>query len=142
MNNNVKTIALAPDSPVAPAADPMEKLKAVARKKGNGAGTPEAPKATEQPKAPEAPATDPIAAHYKAEIARLTAENEALRAKAEHNGKLSLKVSEKGGVSVYGLGKFPVTLYQEQFLRLLDFGDEIRAFIKANASKLKAKAAK
>jgi hypothetical protein len=54
-------------------------------------------------------------------------------------GDLTLKVSEKGAVSVYGLGRFPVTLYQEQWLKLLDRGDEIRAFIAQNADKLKKK---
>ena len=52
---------------------------------------------------------------------------------------LSLKVSQKGGVSVYGLGRFPVTLYKEQWLRLLDIVDEIRTFIKDNEADLKTK---
>ncbi len=51
-----------------------------------------------------------------------------------------LRVSESGGVSVYGLGRFPVTLYKEQWVRLLDITDEIRAFIIANEAKLKSKA--
>ena len=71
------------------------------------------------------------------ELQRLRAENEALK-KGREKG-LSLKVSEKGGVSVYGLGRFPVTLYKEQWLRLLDMADEIRAFIAANGGKLKTK---
>jgi hypothetical protein len=50
-----------------------------------------------------------------------------------------MKVSEKGAVSVYGMGRFPVTLYKEQWLRLLDMATEIRAFIAENESKLKAK---
>jgi hypothetical protein len=50
-----------------------------------------------------------------------------------------MKVSEKGGVSVYGLGRFPVTLYKEQWTRLLAMADEIRAFITENEAKLKAK---
>jgi hypothetical protein len=50
-----------------------------------------------------------------------------------------IKVSEKGGVSVYGLGRFPVTLYKEQWIKLLAMSDEIRAFIKDNESKLKTK---
>ncbi|MGA3028429.1 MAG: hypothetical protein ABSF98_27090, partial [Bryobacteraceae bacterium] len=54
-------------------------------------------------------------------------------------GDFSLKVSEKGAVSVYGLGRFPVTLYQEQWLKLLDRGDAIRAFIAQNTDKLKKK---
>ena len=50
-----------------------------------------------------------------------------------------MKVSEKGAVSIYGMGRFPVTLYKEQWLKLLDMGDEIRAFISANNDSLKAK---
>ena len=73
----------------------------------------------------------------KAELERLREENERL--KNRQNRGVSLKVSEKGGVSVYGLGRFPVTLYKEQWARLLDVGDDIRAFIKENDSKLKAK---
>ena len=75
----------------------------------------------------------------KAELERLRRENEALKRGREKG--LSLKVSEKGGVSVYGLGRFPVTLYKEQWLRLLDLSEEIRAFIVSNDSKLKAKGA-
>jgi hypothetical protein len=52
---------------------------------------------------------------------------------------VSIKVSEKGGVSVYGLGRFPITLYQEQWLKLLDMSDELRAFIAAHKSELKVK---
>ena len=73
----------------------------------------------------------------KAELERLKAENEALR-KGNNKGT-SLRVSDKGGVSVYGLGRFPVTLYKEQWTKLLDMADDIRAFIKENDSKLKAK---
>ncbi len=74
----------------------------------------------------------------KAELERLKAENAALKARG---GKgLSLKVSEKGGVSVYGLGRFPVTLYLEQWTKLLDMADEIRAFIKEHEAQLKKKA--
>ncbi len=73
----------------------------------------------------------------KAELDRLRSENDALK-KTSAKG-LSLKVSEKGGVSVYGLGRFPVTLYKEQWAKLLDMAEEIRAFIKANESKLKTK---
>ncbi len=72
-----------------------------------------------------------------AELERLRAENEALK-KASARG-LSLKVSEKGGISVYGLGRFPVTLYKEQWLKLLDLADDIRRFIEANESQLKTK---
>ena len=73
----------------------------------------------------------------KAELERLKAENEQL--KSQHGRAVSLKVSEKGGVSVYGLGRFPVTLYKEQWGKLLGMADEIRAFMKENDSKLKAK---
>jgi hypothetical protein len=73
----------------------------------------------------------------KAELARLQAENEALKNRGAK--AVSIKVSEKGGVSVYGLGRFPVTLYKEQWLRLLDMRDDIRAFIQENEPKLKAK---
>ncbi len=73
----------------------------------------------------------------KAELERLRAENAALKSRT--SGNVSLKVSEKGGVSVYGLGRFPVTLYKEQWSKLLDMADEIRAFMRANDSKLKAK---
>jgi hypothetical protein len=73
----------------------------------------------------------------QAELERLRAENEALK-KGKERG-LSLKVSQKGAVSVYGLGRFPVTLYKEQWERLLDFAGEIRAFIEANAGQLKTK---
>jgi hypothetical protein len=71
------------------------------------------------------------------EIARLKAENDKLKTKTAPS--LSLKVSEKGGVSLYGLGRWPVTLYREQWLRVLGMSDEIRAFIQANTQKLKEK---
>ncbi len=73
----------------------------------------------------------------KAELERLRAENQALK-KTSSRG-LSLKVSEKGALSVYGLGRFPVTLYKEQWNKLLDMADDIRAFITANNSALKTK---
>jgi hypothetical protein len=73
----------------------------------------------------------------KAELERLKAENAALKARGSKG--VSLKVSEKGGVSVYGLGRFPVTLYQEQWLKLLDMSEDIRGFIKENEGKLKKK---
>ena len=73
----------------------------------------------------------------KAELERLRAENERLKNRTTRG--VSLKVSEKGGVSVYGLGRFPVTLYKEQWTRLLDMADDIRGFIKENEAKLKAK---
>jgi hypothetical protein len=73
----------------------------------------------------------------KAELERLRTENEQLKNRTAR--AVSLKVSEKGGVSVYGLGRFPVTLYKEQWTRLLDMAQDIRAFIKENDAKLKAK---
>ena len=73
----------------------------------------------------------------RAELERLKRENEALRKGASKG--VSLKVSEKGGLSVYGLGRFPVTLYKEQWLKLLDMSDEIRNFIRDNNAALKAK---
>jgi hypothetical protein len=73
----------------------------------------------------------------KAELERLRAENEQLKQKASRPS--GLKVSEKGAVSVYGLGRFPVTLYKEQWTKLLDMADDIRGFIKENESKLKTK---
>ncbi|HTQ43475.1 MAG TPA: hypothetical protein VMI75_12010 [Polyangiaceae bacterium] len=75
----------------------------------------------------------------KTELDRLRAENERLKAEKKSGRPVSLKVSEKGGVSVYGLGRFPVTLYKEQWAKLLDMADEIRAFIAENESKLKTK---
>jgi hypothetical protein len=73
----------------------------------------------------------------KAELERLKAENERL--KNQRGRAVSLKVSEKGGVSVYGLGRFPVTLYKEQWTKLLAMADEIGEFIKQHDAELKAK---
>lgn len=73
----------------------------------------------------------------KAELERLRKENEALKKGAAKG--VSIKVSEKGGVSVYGLGRFPITLYQEQWTKLLDMSDELREFISAHKSELKVK---
>ena len=73
----------------------------------------------------------------QAELERLKAENAALKARATRG--VSMKVSEKGGLSVYGLGRFPVTLYKEQWTKLLDMADDIRAFIKEHDGELKAK---
>ena len=75
--------------------------------------------------------------NMKAELERLRQENAALK-KGASTG-IRMKVSEKGAVSIYGMGRFPVTLYKEQWLRLLDMADEIRAFIKENDAKLKTK---
>jgi hypothetical protein len=73
----------------------------------------------------------------KAELERLRRENAAL--KKEASDGIRLKVSEKGAVSVYGMGRFPVTLYKEQWLKLLNMSDEIRGFIAENEVRLKAK---
>ena len=78
-----------------------------------------------------------MADDVQAELERLRAENAALKSQATRG--ISIKVSEKGGVSVYGLGRFPVTLYKEQWAKLLELADDIRAFIKAHDSELKAK---
>jgi len=79
----------------------------------------------------------PTEAEMQAEIERLRAENEAL--KKPSRGQMSLRVSEKGALSVYGLGRFPVTLYREQWEKLLGMADEIRRFIQDNDSQLKKK---
>ena len=73
----------------------------------------------------------------KAELERLRAENARLKQRGSRG--VSMKVSEKGGVSIYGLGRFPVTLYKEQWEKLLDMADDIRAFITENTGKLKIK---
>ena len=73
----------------------------------------------------------------KAELAKLRAENESLK-KSSARG-ISLKVSQKGAVSLYGMGRFPVTLYKEQWLKILEMADVIRNFIKDNDAQLKAK---
>ena len=75
--------------------------------------------------------------HEREELERLRAENDRLK-RTQSRGT-SLKVSEKGGVSVYGMGRFPVTLYKEQWTKLLDMAEEIRAFIRDHESELKAK---
>jgi hypothetical protein len=73
----------------------------------------------------------------KAELERLKAENEALKNRGAKG--ISMKVSEKGGVSIYGLGRFPVTLYKEQWAKLLEMSEDIKRFIAENEPKLKAK---
>ncbi len=75
--------------------------------------------------------------NLQAEVERLRAENQALKSRSER--AISLKVSEKGGVSVYGLGRFPVTLYKEQWEKLLSMTDDLKKFILENADKLKVK---
>jgi hypothetical protein len=73
----------------------------------------------------------------KAELERLRNENAAL--KKGTAGGVSMKVSEKGALSIYGMGRFPVTLYKEQWLKLLAMSDDIQAFIVANEGRLKTK---
>jgi hypothetical protein len=73
----------------------------------------------------------------KAELERLRAENAKLKQRGSRG--VSMKVSEKGGVSIYGLGRFPVTLYKEQWEKLLEMADDIRGFIAENDAKLKKK---
>jgi hypothetical protein len=79
----------------------------------------------------------PTQEEMQAEIERLRAENETL--KKPVRGQMSLKVSEKGALSVYGLGRFPVTLYREQWEKLLAMADQIRQFIQDNTLLLKKK---
>jgi hypothetical protein len=76
--------------------------------------------------------TEPSYEELKAKLAEL-------ETKQQRTGVMSFKVSDKGGVSVYGLGRFPVTLYYEQWIRLLDKSQELREFVEANKSKLKLK---
>ena len=73
------------------------------------------------------------------ELEKLKAENAALKDRKGRTGVLTMKVSEKGALSVYGMGRFPVTLYKEQWTKLISISEEITAFIKANDSKLKTK---
>ncbi|HEX7230606.1 MAG TPA: hypothetical protein VF452_09445 [Candidatus Binatia bacterium] len=74
-------------------------------------------------------------------LARLEAENKALKDQIEQRkpGQLRLKISEKGGLSVYGLGRFPVTLYKEQWKRLLEHTEEIKSFLEEHEQQLKTK---
>ncbi len=73
----------------------------------------------------------------KAEVERLRKENEAL--KRPTRGQISMRVSEKGGLSVYGLGRFPVTLYREQWEKLIAMAEEIKQFIHDHDASLKKK---
>ena len=73
----------------------------------------------------------------KAELERLRNENASLK-KGATTG-ITMKVSEKGGLSVYGMGRFPITLYKEQWLKLMEMSDAIRSFIEANDAALKTK---
>lgn len=73
----------------------------------------------------------------RAQLEQLKKENESLKARTSKG--ISLKVSEKGAVSVYGMGRFPVTLYKEQWIKLLDMAEDIRRFIQENEARLKSK---
>ncbi len=75
----------------------------------------------------------------QAELERLRRENQELKQAKPRGGTLSLKVSQKGAVSLYGMGRFPVTLYKEQWLKLLGYREEIESFIAANSASLKTK---
>ena len=79
--------------------------------------------------------TEPSYEELKARLAELEKQVETKK----RSGSMEFRVSEKGGVSVYGLGRFPVTLYKEQWSKLLDMAEDIRRFIRDNESKLKAK---
>jgi hypothetical protein len=79
----------------------------------------------------------PTEEELKAELERLRKENEAL--KRPTRGQISMRVSEKGGLSVYGLGRFPVTLYREQWEKLIGMAAEIKQFIEDNDALLKKK---
>ncbi len=75
--------------------------------------------------------------HLRQEVERLRAENTALKSRGER--EVRLQVSVKGGVSLYGLRRFPITFYMEEWARILERSDEIKAFIRDNESKLKKK---
>jgi hypothetical protein len=77
---------------------------------------------------------EPTYEELKAKLAELEKQGGARR-----TGSLEFRVGEKGGVSVYGLGRFPVTLYYEQWTRLLDAGENLRQFLEENKAKLKLK---
>jgi hypothetical protein len=79
--------------------------------------------------------TEPSYEELKARLADLEKQVESKK----RSGAMEFRVSEKGGVSVYGLGRFPVTLYYEQWMRLLDASEDLRAFLEENKSKLKLK---
>jgi hypothetical protein len=80
------------------------------------------------------PMSDPTKEELQARIAELEKQAETRK-----TGKLEFKVGGKGGVSVYGMGRFPVTLYYEQWIRLLDAAGDLRTFLEANKSRLKIK---
>ncbi|MFH1223019.1 MAG: hypothetical protein V1647_01590 [Pseudomonadota bacterium] len=73
------------------------------------------------------------------ELERLKAENEKLKSGRKGPGEITFKVSAKGALSVYGLGRFPTTLYKEQWERLLQKIDGLKSFIKENESRLRTR---
>ena len=75
----------------------------------------------------------------QSQLKRAEAENEALAAKLAKSPKMKVKIGKKGGISVYGLGRFPITLYREQWPRLWSMQSDIDAFIDANTANLKYK---
>lgn len=77
---------------------------------------------------------DPTKEELMARIAELEKQSASKK-----SGKLEFRIGAKGGVSVYGLGRFPVTLYYEQWVRLLDTVDSLRSFLEENKSQLKLK---
>jgi hypothetical protein len=77
--------------------------------------------------------SEPSYEELKAKLAELEKKG------GKRGGSLEFRVGEKGGVSVYGLGRFPVTLYYEQWIRLLDQAENLRSFLEENKSKLKLK---
>jgi len=79
--------------------------------------------------------TEPSYEELKARLQELEKQVETKK----RSGSMEFKVSEKGGVSVYGLGRFPVTLYYEQWTRLLDAAENLRGFLEENKSRLKLK---
>lgn len=83
--------------------------------------------------------TDDTPEDVQAELERLRAENAALKQSHKAGRPMMMKVSAKGGLSIYGLGRFPVTLYKEQWTKLLDLADEIRSFIVEHDAELKTK---
>jgi len=78
--------------------------------------------------------SEPSYDELKAKVAELEK-----KVQGRQRGTIDFKVSEKGGVSVYGLGRFPVTLYYEQWIRLLDHAEQIKEFLEENKSRLKMK---
>ncbi len=81
---------------------------------------------------------EPTYEELKAQVEELKKKQQA---GGRRTGAMEFRVSEKGGVSVYGLGRFPVTLYYEQWVRLLDSADKLREFLEDNKTRLKLKTA-